>query len=159
LLIDPARHMPERRFVIGGTQYPAEFPWTENIHFVRHMPPQLHPAFFSSSRLTLNVTRRAMAEAGWCPSGRLFEAAACGTAVLSDNWPGLSDFYTPGQEILIAGDAAEAMAAIRCDEAELRRIAARARQRTLDEYSGERRAQDLEAALDTIAAATLQTET
>jgi spore maturation protein CgeB len=122
------------------------------------MPPQLHPAFFSSSRLTLNVTRRAMAEAGWCPSGRLFEAAACGTAVLSDSWPGLSDFYTPGQEILIARDTAEAMTAIRCDEAELRRIAARARQRTLDEYSGERRAQELEAALDTIAAATLQTE-
>jgi spore maturation protein CgeB len=158
LLIDPARHMPERRFVIGGAQYPAEFPWTENIHFVRHMPPQLHPAFFSSSRLTLNVTRRAMAEAGWCPSGRLFEAAACGTAVLSDSWPGLSDFYTPGQEILIARDTAEAMAAIRCDEAELRRIAARARQRTLDEYSGDRRARDLEAALDTIAAANLRTE-
>jgi spore maturation protein CgeB len=158
LLIDPARHMPQRRFVIGGAQYPADFPWTDNIHFVRHMPPPLHPAFFSSSRLTLNVTRRAMAEAGWCPSGRLFEAAACGTAVLSDSWPGLADFYTPGQEILIARDTADARAAIECDEAELRRIAARARQRTLDEHSGDRRARELEAALETIATAPLQTE-
>ncbi len=159
LLIDPARQMPQRRFVIGGAQYPADFPWTENIHFVRHMPPQLHPAFFSSSRLTLNVTRRAMAEAGWCPSGRLFEAAACGTALLSDSWPGLSDFYTPGQEILIAHGTADATAAIARDDAELRRIAERARQRTLDEHSGDRRARELEAALETIATAPLQTET
>ncbi|TCH98118.1 glycosyltransferase [Roseococcus sp. SYP-B2431] len=158
LFLDPARQRPQHRFVIGGAQYPADFPWTENIHFVRHMPPQLHPAFFSSSRLTLNVTRRAMAEAGWCPSGRLFEAAACGAALLSDSWPGLSDFYTPGQEILIARDTADAMAAIDCGEAELRRIAARARQRTLDEHSGDRRAQELEAALETIAAAPLPTE-
>ncbi|HEY4250606.1 MAG TPA: glycosyltransferase [Roseomonas sp.] len=158
LLIDPALRMPQRRFVIGGAQYPADFPWAENIYFVRHMPPQQHPAFFSSSRLTLNVTRRAMAEAGWCPSGRLFEAAACGAAVLSDKWPGLSDFYTPGEEILIAGDAADAIAAIRCGTAELRRIADRARQRTLDEHSGDRRARELEAALGTIAPTTLQTE-
>lgn len=158
LLIDPARRMPQRRFVIGGAQYPADFPWTENIYFVRHMPPQQHPAFFSSSRLTLNVTRRAMAQAGWCPSGRLFEAAACGTAVLSDSWPGLANFYTPGQEILIARDATDAMAAIQRDDAELRRIAARARQRTLEEHSGDRRARELEAALGTVGAATMQME-
>lgn len=158
LLIDPARRMPQRRFVIGGAQYPADFPWTDNIHFVRHMPPPLHPAFFSSSRLTLNVTRSAMAEAGWCPSGRLFEAAACGTAVLSDSWAGLADFYTPGQEILIARDTADVMAAIGCDEVELQRIAARARQRTLDEHSGDRRARELEAALEAIVPAPLQTE-
>ncbi|MBR0645386.1 CgeB family protein [Plastoroseomonas hellenica] len=157
-LIEPARRLPQHRFLIGGAQYPADFPWTQNIHFVRHMPPQQHPAFFSSSRITLNVTRRAMAEAGWCPSGRLFEAAACGTPLLSDAWPGLSDFYTPGQEILIARDTADAMMAIRCDDAELRRIADRARERTLDEHSGDRRAQDLEAALGTIAATAMQTE-
>ncbi|WP_424811356.1 CgeB family protein [Roseococcus sp. YIM B11640] len=158
LFVDAARQMPQRRFVIGGAQYPADFPWTENMHFVRHMPPPLHPAFFSSSRLTLNVTRRAMAEAGWCPSGRLFEAAACGTAVLSDAWPGLSDFYTPGQEILIAHDTADAVAAIKGDDAELRRIAERARQRTLDEHSGDRRVRELEAAIDSIATAPVATE-
>jgi spore maturation protein CgeB len=157
-LIEPARQLPQCRFLIGGAQYPADFPWTENIHFVRHMPPQQHPAFFSSSRITLNVTRRAMAEAGWCPSGRLFEAAACGAPLLSDAWPGLSDFYTPGQEILIARDTADAMAAIRRDDAELRSIADRARERTLDEHSGDRRARDLEAALGTMAATAMQTE-
>ena len=80
LFVEPARRRPERRFLIGGAQYPQDFPWTHNIFFVRHLPPAEHPAFFSSSRLTLNVTRQAMAEMGWCPSGRLFEAAACGAA-------------------------------------------------------------------------------
>ena len=58
---------PAQVFLIGGAQYPADFPWTANIRFVRHLPPAEHPAFFSSSRLTLNVTRRAMAENGPLP--------------------------------------------------------------------------------------------
>jgi spore maturation protein CgeB len=86
LFVAPARHRPKQRFLIGGAQYPQDFPWSDNIYFVRHLPPSEHPAFFSSSRLTLNVTRQAMAEMGWCPSGRLFEASACGAAILSDGW-------------------------------------------------------------------------
>jgi spore maturation protein CgeB len=58
LFIDPARRLPGKSFLIGGAQYPQDFPWTPNIRFVRHMPPPEHPAFFGSSRLTLNVTRR-----------------------------------------------------------------------------------------------------
>ena len=147
LFVEPARQRPERRFVIGGAQYPGDFPWTSNIWFTRHMPPPEHPAFFSSSRLTLNVTRRAMAELGWCPSGRLFEAAACGCPVLSDVWDGLEEFFLPGKEILVASDTAEALAAMDTDDAALRRIADRARDRTLAEHSGARRAAELEAAL------------
>ena len=97
LFIEPARHLPGKRFVIAGAQYPQDFPWTLNIHFLRHMPPPLHPAFFASSRITLNVTRRAMAAMGWCPSGRLFEAAACGAPVLSDAWDGLDEILCAGR--------------------------------------------------------------
>jgi spore maturation protein CgeB len=150
LFVEVARRLPDRRFVIGGAQYPQDFPWAENIFFVRHMPPPQHPAFFCSSRLTLNVTRRAMAMLGWCPSGRLFEAAACGTPIISDWWEGLDHFYTPGQEILIARSTADAVAALGMSDAELQRIATRARQRTLDEHGCDRRAADLEAALDRI---------
>lgn len=150
LLVEPARRLPRRRFVIGGSQYPADFPWTDNIFFVRHMPPPEHPAFFASSRLTLNITRRAMAEMGYCPSGRLFEAAACGAPVLSDWWEGLEQFYTPGEDILIACSTAEAMAAIEMEDSALRRIAAAARERTLAEHTADHRARDLEAALDTV---------
>src|SRR5262249_21778454 len=100
LLIAPARLRPQHRFVIAGAQYLQEFPWTSNIWFVRHLPPSLHGSFYSSSRMTLNVTRRAMAKSGYCPSGRLFEAAACGVPVLTDVWEGLDHFYKPGEEMI-----------------------------------------------------------
>ncbi|MFC4171219.1 glycosyltransferase [Microvirga sp. GCM10011540] len=145
LLIEPARLRRNRRFVIGGAQYPPDFPWEPNIYFVQHLPPSEHPAFFSSSRLTLNVTRQAMAEMGWCPSGRLFEAAACGTPIVSDNWEGLDSFFEPGQEILIADTTQDAVDACELSDAELGRIAEASRERTLAEHTSARRAQQLEA--------------
>jgi spore maturation protein CgeB len=148
-LMEPARLRPGQRFLIGGAQYPQNFPWTSNIFFVRHLPPTEHAAFFSSSRLTLNVTREPMAAMGWCPSGRLFEAAACGAALLSDTWDGLDAFFTPGREILAAADAGEALAALDLDDAEVRRIARAARERTLVEHTSDRRAEELERILDT----------
>ena len=148
LFVEPARQRPDDRFVIGGAQYPDEFPWTPNIHFLRHMPPPDHPAFYCSGRLTLNVTRAAMARMGWCPSGRLFEAAACGVPILSDTWPGLDEFFTPGREILVADDTEGALAALALPEGELHALAARARARTLDEHTADRRARQLTAALE-----------
>jgi spore maturation protein CgeB len=148
LFIKPARQRPERRFLIGGAQSPQDFPWSSNIYFVRHLPPAEHPAFFSSSRLTLNVTRAAMARMGWCPSGRLFEAAACGTPVLSDKWDGLDTFFTPGTDILVAESEADALAALDLSDAELACIGRAGRERTLTEHTAERRADALIAALE-----------
>lgn len=147
LLINVARRRPFARFLIGGAQYPDDFPWAPNIYFVRHLPPSEHPAFFCSSRLTLNVTRQAMAEIGWCPSGRLFEAAACGTPVITDVWPGLTDFFTPDDEIVAAGSADDVLAALDRDDAELARIGRAARERTLTEHTSAHRATELVAAL------------
>jgi spore maturation protein CgeB len=143
LFVEPARRRPAQRFLIGGAQYPGDFPWADNIYFVRHLPPGEHPAFYSSSRITLNVTRAPMAEMGYCPSGRLFEAAACGVPVLSDSWEGLDQFFTPGGEILVARDAAEALAALDLSDAELARIARAARERVLAEHTADRRAAEL----------------
>jgi spore maturation protein CgeB len=147
LFLEPARRLPEKRFLIGGSLYPPDFPWGDNIYYVRHVPPPDHPAFYSSSGLTLNVTRGAMARMGYCPSGRLFEAAACGTPVLSDDWEGLDHFFEPGREILVARSREEAVAALELPEEELRRVAARARERTLAEHTAERRAHELLAAI------------
>jgi spore maturation protein CgeB len=147
LFIVPARRLPRHDFVIGGAQYPAAFPWTPNIRFVRHMPPPEHPAFFSSSRFTLNVTRRAMAENGWCPSGRLFEAAACGTPVITDAWPGLEEFFVPGRELIVARTTEDTVAALELDDAQVARIAAAARERVLADHTSDRRAEQLEALL------------
>ena len=149
LLIEPARQLPQQRFLIGGAQYPEAFPWTSNIFFVRHLPPAEHPAFYSSSKLTLNVTRRAMAEMGYCPSGRLFEAASCGTPILSDWWEGLDEFFEPGSEILVAGNTEDAVAALQLPDEQLSKISLRARERTLEEHTAECRAREFETALET----------
>lgn len=148
LFIEPARQFPAERFVIGGAQYPRQFPWAPNIFFVRHLPPSEHPAFYSSGRMTLNVTRAAMAAMGWCPSGRLFEAAACGVPILTDSWAGLDAFFEPGREILVADDSDAAMAALALPDAELALIAGRARERVLDQHSAQRRSADLVAVLE-----------
>ncbi|ESZ14293.1 glycosyltransferase [Mesorhizobium sp. L48C026A00] len=144
LLVRTAARMPDRRFVIGGAQYPHEFPWSENIFFVRHLPPADHPAFFCSSRLTLNVTREAMAKRGWCPSGRLFEAAACGAAIVSDTWPGLSSFFQPGSEIILADSTDDVVAAVGLPDSEVDAIRRRARERVLDEHTSAQRARELD---------------
>jgi spore maturation protein CgeB len=148
LFVEPARRLPDRRFVMGGAMYPHEFPWTKNIHFMRHLSPEEHAAFYCSSRLTLNVTRAAMADMGYCPSGRLFEAAACGTPILSDWWEGLDEFFTPGAEILTARDTGEAMAALACSDEQLQAMARRARERVLDEHTAEHRLRDFERILE-----------
>lgn len=148
LFLEAARRRPEGRFVIGGALYPAAFPWTPNIWFVRHLPPAEHPAFYAASRLTLNVTREAMARRGWCPSGRLFEAASCGVPILSDWWEGLDAFFEPGDEILIGRTTDDALAALDATDAELAAIARRARERCLAEHTAERRARELVAALE-----------
>ena len=143
LFVEPARQRPDDRFVIAGAQYPDGFPWTPNTFFVRHLPPPEHPAFYSSSRLTLNVTREAMARMGWCPSGRLFEAAACGVPILSDHWAGLDHFFQPGAEILVADSTERALSALSLPTSDLAAIARRARERTLDEHTASRRAAEM----------------
>jgi spore maturation protein CgeB len=143
LFLEPARRTPGKKFVIGGALYPEDFPWSENVWFVCHVPPPLHPAFYCSSNLTLSVTRSAMAEMGYCPSGRLFEAAACETPVVSDRWEGLEEFFEPGREILIAAEAGDVVDALALPPDELRRIGSAARERVLDEHTSEHRSREL----------------
>ena len=107
------------------------------------MPPPEHPAFFSSSRLTLNITRAAMAKQGYCPSGRLFEAAACGVPLVSDWFDGLDAFLTPGSELLIARKTEDVLDALSLSDAELRRIRDAARERVLSSHTARHRAREL----------------
>ncbi|HET7442193.1 MAG TPA: glycosyltransferase [Terriglobales bacterium] len=143
LFVEPARLLPTKRFLIGGAMYPDDFPWTRNIYFVRHVPPPRHPAFYSSSHLTLSVTRAAMAQAGYCPSGRLFEAAACRTAVLSDYWNGLEEFFEPGREILLASTPEEVAEVLALPQEELQKVGAAARHRVLSQHTARHRAHEL----------------
>jgi spore maturation protein CgeB len=143
LFVEPAARLRDRAFVMGGSMYDGSFPWRANVRYVRHLEPALHPAFYCSSPLTLNVTRAEMAALGHCPSQRLFEAAACGVPVLSDAWDGLEAFFAPGDEILVARDTDEAVQAIALPREELARVGRRARERTLGEHTADLRAREL----------------
>ena len=145
LLLEPARLLPDQRFVVGGPQYPDQASWPANVELIEHVAPGAHPHFYASQRLTLNVTRRPMLEAGWSPSVRLFEAAACGVAVVSDWWAGLDAFFTPGTEILVARSAGDVLRLVtEADADELAAIGRRARTRVLAEHTAERRVEQLE---------------
>jgi spore maturation protein CgeB len=143
LFLEPVRQRPEETFVLAGSLYPEDISWPANLWRYPHVSPGDHPALYSGSRLTLNLTREGMARLGFCPSGRLFEAAACGTPIISDWFTGLDQFFAPSEEIFIAHNTADVLNALDASDDELARIATRARERTLAEHTGEQRARQL----------------
>lgn len=143
LFLECARCRPELPFLLAGTLYPWHWQWPANVKRFDHVSPAEHPALYSSSRLTLNLTRAEMAACGYCPSGRFFEAAACGTPIVSDWFEGLDTFFQPGEEILIASGTEDSLQAIGLADSDLARMSARARQRTLDEHTGEHRSRQM----------------
>lgn len=84
-----------------------------------------------------------MAEVGYCPSGRLFEAAACGTPIVSDWWEGLDEFFEPEREVMIAKSSEDVVEAINRNPEELQRIGEAARKRALSEHTAAHRSQEL----------------
>lgn len=153
LFLSSAVSLASSRFLLSGSQYPKTIQWPANVEITEHMRPSDHAVFFSSSRATLNITRRAMAEYGYCPSGRLFEAAACKTCILSDWWEGLDSFFVPGEEILIVRSAEDVVSALHRSDADLRRIAAAAHARALADHTGDARIVELENACNSVLAA------
>lgn len=151
LLDEAAAHLPTRRFIVAGPQYPEDIAWSHNVERIIHLAPPEHPAFYSSSCFTLNLTRSDMVAAGWSPSVRLFEASACGAAILSDPWPGLADFLTPGSEVLLPQNAVDIVDILRdLPEAERRAMGQRARDRILAEHTSAHRARQFEQIVSTI---------
>jgi spore maturation protein CgeB len=145
LLLAPARALPDRAFAVAGPQYPPDLAWPANVERFEHLPPVRHASFYGAQRFTLNLTRANMAGAGWSPSVRLFEAAATGTPIVSDAWPGLKAFFEPGQEILIAHSSAQIVDYLSdFDEARRQAIAAAARRRVLTCHTPDQRALELE---------------
>ena len=148
LLLEPARRAPHLRFVVAGSQYPASVEWPGNVERFEHVGPHDHAEFYGSSRFTLNVTRADMVQAGYSPSVRLFEAAACGTPVISDVWEGIETIFADGESILLARDTAvvtEVLTTFTDDRAHL--IGAGARARVLAAHTSAHRAAELETAL------------
>lgn len=140
-----AAQLPDLKFLLAGPQYPSKLKWPANVRRIKHLSPRWHPHFYSSSRLTLNLTRKDMVAAGFSPSVRLFEAAACGATIVSDFWPGLDTFFQLGEEILLAHDSTQMVDFLsHTDEAEIRRVGERGRERVLSQHTSSRRAEEFE---------------
>lgn len=153
LFVEPALTVPDQRFLLAGAQYPESLGWPDNVWRFEHVPPSEHPSFYCSARFTLNLTRDNMVAAGWSPSVRLFEAAACGAAIISDAWPGLDQLLTPGKEILLASSTEDVLRILReTTESERTAMGAAARARVLAEHTSARRAAELEAVVSSIRA-------
>ncbi len=146
LLLEPARQLPAHGFAIAGAQYPDDLAWPANVTRIAHKPPAEHRNFYCAQRFTLNATRVDMRTLGFSPSVRLFEAAACGAPLISDNWPGLETLFTPSSEILLANTPRDVIQ-ILTEMPEERRIwvAEKARARLLRDHTPDHRARQLEA--------------
>ncbi len=145
LLLHSASAWQQGRFNVAGPQYPDTIKWPKNVGRIDHLPPGLHRHFYNRQRFTLNITRSAMIASGHSPSVRLFEAAACGTPVISDVWPGLDQFFEPEREILLARSTEEVLHHLReLAPAEARWIGRRAREKVLAFHTAKHRAGELE---------------
>ncbi|HEY4424275.1 MAG TPA: glycosyltransferase [Pyrinomonadaceae bacterium] len=145
LLILPARQAANLKTVVAGPMYPKELSWPTNVERIEHLAPAAHRRFYSSQRFTLNITREDMRTAGYSPSVRIFEAAACGTAIVSDMWPGLETFFDLEKEILTAASAEEVLTHLSLiSEDDRRALGDRARLRVLASHTSEQRAIELE---------------
>jgi spore maturation protein CgeB len=142
LFLEPSRRAPKLQFLLAGSLYPWGSTWGANVRKLDHVAPACHAALYSSSRATLNITRKDMADSGYCPSGRFFEAAACGCPILTDDWEGLDSFFS-ADEIVRVRSADEVLAALSIGRSALEAFASRARQRTLEEHTGRHRAQQM----------------
>ena len=146
LLLEPARQWREGSFYVAGAQYPPSIQWPTNVTRAEHLAPAAHRSFYNQQRFTLNITRADMIANGYSPSVRLFEAAACGIAIISDPWAGLEEFFRPAREILIARSTRDVLDYLHhLDDIEIRQIGARARHRVLQHHTAGHRAEELEA--------------
>jgi spore maturation protein CgeB len=146
LLMRPAQRWSGGRFVVAGPQYPAEIRWPKNLERIEHLSPREHGKFYNAQRFTLNVTRADMIRAGYSPSVRLFEAAACACTIITDYWPGLESIFTIGSEILVANSTDEALGCLReLPDAERKAIGRAAQKKILANHTAAHRAAELEA--------------
>jgi spore maturation protein CgeB len=150
-LFSAANALPKEQFIVAGPQYPRGTAWPGNVRHIIHLNPRWHPHLYCSSRIILNVTRRDMVLAGYSPSVRLFEAAACGAAIVSDNWPGLDTFFEPGREILLPTGPREIVRYLcELDDSELRSIGLAAQERVLAAHTSQQRAREFEREVETV---------
>jgi spore maturation protein CgeB len=145
LMLETAKKLSHKKFVVAGPQYPHHISWALNVERIEHLQPLQHRAFYNSQRFTMNITRSDMIKAGFSPSVRLFEAAACGTPIISDYWEGIESIFDIGSEILISKSAADTINYLTgINEEERKAMGEQARQKVMKHHTGAHRAVELE---------------
>ncbi len=138
--LEPANRLPDRRFLLGGAGW-HDKPMPANVRAIGHVPTSAHNAFNCSALAVLNVARDSMADTGFSPATRVFEAAGAGTCLITDAWRGIELFLEPDEEILVARDGRDVVEHLQMLTPErARAIGERARARILAEHTYARRA-------------------
>jgi spore maturation protein CgeB len=145
--LDAAAHLPERRFLLGGSGWEGRG-LPANVRHIGHVYTREHNAFNTTPLAVLNIARDSMAEVGFSPATRVFEAAGAGACLITDAWEGIERFLEPGTEVLVARDGrevAEHLAGLTPERA--RTIGAAARARITAEHTYARRGAEVDAIL------------
>jgi len=138
---EAARRCPQQRFLLAGEGW-SDTAAPPNVSRAGYVAPPQHNALNCSARLVLNLNRDSMAQTGFSPPTRIFEAAGAGAAILSDAWPGMSLFFEPGREILLATGPEQVAAHLATLSPQAAAaLGRRARERALAEHSYRHRAQ------------------
>jgi spore maturation protein CgeB len=146
--LDAAARLPEERFILGGSGWSEHIALPDNVNYVGHVYTRDHNAFNCTPRAVININRDSMAQTGFSPPTRVFEAAGAAACLLCDAWHGIEQFLEPGREVLCVSSGME-VAETLCDltEERARQIGRAARQRILREHTYDHRALELQTLL------------
>jgi spore maturation protein CgeB len=146
--LEVATRLPEKRFVLGGSGWDSKA-LPRNVVALGHVSTEQHNAFNATPLAVLNIARDSMAQTGYSPATRIFEAAGAGACIITDAWTGIELFLQPGREILVARDGHDVAALLRSlTHGDARRIGARAYARVLGEHTYRQRAVEVNALLE-----------
>jgi len=143
--LDPAGRLPRQKFLLGGSGW-QDKPMSPNVTYIGHVPTRDHNAFNITPKAVLNISRASMAENGFSPATRVFEAAGAGACLITDHWEGIDLFLKPDEEVLVARDGQDVgdiLSGLTRQRAKA--IGERALTRTLAEHTYAHRAETVDA--------------
>src|SRR5439155_15597743 len=108
----PAAALPDRQFLIGGNGWETK-PLPANVRHIGHVYTHEHNAFNCTPFAVLNIARDSMADIGFSPATRVFEAAGAAACLITDAWQGIELFLTPDEEVLVARDGQDVIEHLR----------------------------------------------
>src|SRR5690606_35568853 len=152
----PAAALPDRKFLLGGSGW-QDKSMPANVRYIGHVPTADHNAFNCTPLAVLNISRDSMADNGYSPATRVFEAAGAGSCLIRDAWVGIELFLKPGSEVLVARDRQDVAAILAgLTRQDASAIGARALARVLGEHTYDHRAEQADHIFRTFARSSME---